>query len=321
MKKLITILALICIVFIFYPSNNISKISDQFSIEKIKNQVRQEINRYNAKKANNQYKDLINETEIAKAASSKIVDELPKDAISVSTVTAFQAAVKASYIQMKDEVKINYVGKVWLTEDNTPFKLVEKTVKYDNSSDYKSVYFRYLINEYNVNTISYNDSPKVVVTIKFKYKTTQTQYQQVDMAVTQVLQSIIKPNMSVDDKITEINDFIVRNVSYDTTLQKRSDYDALFGEKSAVCEGYALLVQIMLTKAGIPSHIVTGVAKTPHAWNIVKFSDGWYHLDATWNDPVPDQGNKVSHMYLKRTSDSLRKEGRTWEMNRFGFAK
>ena len=34
-----------------------------------------------------------------------------------------------------------------------------------------------------------------------------------------------------------------------------------------------------------------------HAWNLVELDGKWYHLDATWDDPMPDQGEDALHQY------------------------
>jgi hypothetical protein len=81
-----------------------------------------------------------------------------------------------------------------------------------------------------------------------------------------------------------IHDWVVARVDYDQSLQKYTAYEALTIGK-AVCQGYALLMYNMLTKAGIKNVIAAGTVNTgEHAWNIVKLDGQWYHLDATWDD-------------------------------------
>ena len=54
---------------------------------------------------------------------------------------------------------------------------------------------------------------------------------------------------------------------------------------SAVCEGYAHAICLLMNKFGIPSYYANGYGEdAPHMWNTVKIGDNWYHLDATWDD-------------------------------------
>lgn len=54
---------------------------------------------------------------------------------------------------------------------------------------------------------------------------------------------------------------------------------------SAVCEGYAHAMCLILNKVGIDCYYANGYGEdSPHMWNIVKINDNWYHLDATWDD-------------------------------------
>lgn len=54
---------------------------------------------------------------------------------------------------------------------------------------------------------------------------------------------------------------------------------------SAVCEGYARTMQLLLRLAGIPCRLVSGEADGElHMWNLVQIGGNWYHLDSTWDD-------------------------------------
>ena len=54
---------------------------------------------------------------------------------------------------------------------------------------------------------------------------------------------------------------------------------------SAVCEGYAHAMCLLLNKVGIECYYANGYGENaPHMWNTVKIGDNWYHLDATWDD-------------------------------------
>ena len=133
--------------------------------------------------------------------------------------------------------------------------------------------------------------------------------------VVKVLDEIIVGHMTDYEKELAIHDYIVKNCSYgyteyDTDNAYRA-YGALVQHK-AVCNGYAEAFSLLLTCVGIDNHIMTGYADGDlHAWNRVKLDDVWYQVDVTWDDPVPDRGIFVGHMYFN-VNDEIMSERHTW---------
>ena len=126
--------------------------------------------------------------------------------------------------------------------------------------------------------------------------------------VTNVLKEIIKPSMTDHEKVKVIHDWIVLNLSYDTSLKKYTAYDGLV-TGSTVCQGYSLLAYRMLERVGIDNRIVEGTAGGQlHAWNIVNLDGKWYHMDTTWDDPTPDRKGKVSHSYYLLSDDEMARD-------------
>ncbi|GGJ12599.1 hypothetical protein GCM10010885_22480 [Alicyclobacillus cellulosilyticus] len=149
-----------------------------------------------------------------------------------------------------------------------------------------------------------------------RYRETKAQYAAVLQGVRKILQEILKPGMDVYAKEKGIHDFVVLHTSYDTTLRRDSAYDALYA-RSATCEGYTMLTYQLLRGAGIPNVIVVGTATSPsgsgsHAWNEVELNGTWYHLDTTWDDPVPDVPGRVTYGYFNLTSAQLART-HTWD--------
>ena len=121
----------------------------------------------------------------------------------------------------------------------------------------------------------------------------------------------LRPGMSAIDKEIAVNDFIVRNTAYHTgpELPAYVYYEnGVFFNKTAVCQGYASAAKLLLNKAGI---YVIGIYGTgsgqPHAWNLIKLYGEYYHLDVTWNDPVPDGENEVRYDYFNITQNEILK--------------
>lgn len=150
------------------------------------------------------------------------------------------------------------------------------------------------------------------VTFKVKYLTNQAQEAAVQKKVDQILKTIIKPSMKTEfEKVKAINDYIVSNTAYGTKTKAspHSAYAVLM-EGQAVCQGYALTAYKMLEQAGFDVKYVVGTVNNneAHAWNLVKIDGNWYHLDTTWNDPLPNRFGASSYDYFLVTDAQLKKD-------------
>lgn len=173
---------------------------------------------------------------------------------------------------------------------------------------------------YTIASYSYDyrgTSSSADVTVRLTYRETGSQTEYVNKRVKSVLGSIMKSGMNDHEKVKAINDWVVLNLKYDTTLEKYTAYDGL-STGSTVCQGYSLLTHKLLKEAGIQNKIVEGTAYPEgnpqgqlHAWNLVLLDGKWYHLDTTWNDPVPDRDGAVSYTYYLRSDVQMRKD-HTW---------
>lgn len=167
-------------------------------------------------------------------------------------------------------------------------------------------YLESCIKSYQCSYSGYQDD--VTINFNFSFYTTKAQEEYVDTQVTAILKDIIKVSMSDDQKEKIIHDYIITHVAYDTTLSRFSAYDALkIG--STVCSGYAQLAYKMLNKSGIETKIVVGKGNNnDHAWNLIKLHDVWYHLDCTWDDPLPDVKGRVLYNYYNLNDKIILKD-------------
>lgn len=113
--------------------------------------------------------------------------------------------------------------------------------------------------------------------------------------------------MSENEKELYLHDRLERMVAYVSSTNAHNAYGALV-EGKAVCEGYAEAFQYLLQRAGIQSFIVTGSSLSPgtnsyapHAWNIVRIDNDYYHTDSTWDD----QGANLYHAYFNLTDEAI----------------
>lgn len=102
--------------------------------------------------------------------------------------------------------------------------------------------------------------------------------------------------------------WVASRVAYDTDLGKvervardTQSPEAVLQAREAVCEGYARLFVALAEEMGLKAEYITGEADPVgpggggrHAWNAVKFADGWYYLDPTWAAGHVTQGRFVS---------------------------
>ena len=159
------------------------------------------------------------------------------------------------------------------------------------------------------------------VTITAGYRTTLDQENYVTSKINEILNQIIEDGMNDEAKVKAVHNYIVRNVEYDTSLSLFTAYDALY-EGKAVCQGYSLLGYRMLNDIGIPTRIISS-AQMNHSWNLVQVDGQWYHMDMTWDDPIPDVKGRVLEDHLLLTDaqiielDKNQDPPRSWEFSEY----
>lgn len=120
----------------------------------------------------------------------------------------------------------------------------------------------------------------------------------------------IPDGMSEEDTALALHDYLVAHCAYDTSYSRYDAYSALV-EGSAVCQGYALAYTDLLNRCGIENEYVASDAMN-HAWNLVNVDDEWYHVDATWDDPLmggEDFLGRVGHDNFLRSDNGIMDTG------------
>ena len=131
-------------------------------------------------------------------------------------------------------------------------------------------------------------------------------------AAVQKALTAVYPGMSDLQKALALHDYLTQHIAYDyadymagTVGEKAyTAYGALV-EGKAVCEGYAKAYQLLLDRCGIDAVMVSSLAMN-HGWNLVKLEGSWYHVDVTWDDPVPDTPGKANHTYFLLSDSAIR---------------
>jgi hypothetical protein len=113
---------------------------------------------------------------------------------------------------------------------------------------------------------------------------------------------------------------VVSSLKYDVDLGDGcySAYTALISKK-AVCQAYSLLTHKLLNKAAIENRLISGKANDrDHMWNMVRLDGAWYHLDTTFDDPIPDRPGVSSSDYFNIT-DAVMSKDHSWDTTLYPF--
>lgn len=111
-------------------------------------------------------------------------------------------------------------------------------------------------------------------------------------------------------KLKYIHDWIVNNTDYTLTgpaYKSEADGVIVFGK--ALCEGYSKAFMYLAQELGFECICVVGKANgSAHMWNMVKLNGAWYHVDATFDDPIMSDGSRaLTHDYFLVGTSKLNK--------------
>lgn len=145
-------------------------------------------------------------------------------------------------------------------------------------------------NSFETINIDITTLDRVTLTIKKVYSEDEIEY--INNFINDFIKNNITNNMSDYNKIKAFHDYIINKYEYDETKSNKS-YSAynLITKGKAICGGYSDLISIYLNHIGIKNY---KISSDTHIWNLVNLDGKWYHLDATWDDPVASDGK--SHL-------------------------
>ena len=162
---------------------------------------------------------------------------------------------------------------------------------------------------------TYWTSGSSITKIAFTYLTNAKEEQQeLDAALQEVKSKIDTSGMSDEEIVLAYHEYLTSTVAYayedyfNGTIAANHGYD-MYGalvKHSCVCQGYAETMFYLLREAGLSCAIASS-ENINHAWNIVKIHGEWYHIDATWDDPVWDMPGRSYHDYFLVSFDTMNK--------------
>ncbi|MCY6355961.1 transglutaminase domain-containing protein [Clostridium sp. ZS2-4] len=223
---------------------------------------------------------------------------------------------------------------------NFESEIVIQINKY-NSQDYKLDVINKVIEDYpnieygyngaEASIISYKDgTAKMTINIKYEFsKEYMMEMRRLsEEKAEEIISKVIKAGMSDCEKELALHDYVVNNSKYDKRLftgnmpsESYTDYGILV-QDTGVCAGYARALYRLLNMADIECIYVTGygddgTGTIAHAWNIVKIEGEYYHLDATWDDPVTYTGrNVITHNYFNVNDEKMSRD-HVWNLEKY----
>lgn len=161
---------------------------------------------------------------------------------------------------------------------------------------------------------------------KYRYKVT-VYGKEIGKRVNQIIKSVIKKDMTNYQKVLAVHNWMIRNVKYDYYSLMRGYVPSVSHtakgaliKKVAVCDGYSHAFQMVMQKLKIPCRFVTGSSDgVGHAWNMVKLSGKWYHIDVTFDDPIINgtNNNKTPYYTYFLKSSSVMKKTHNFKASRY----
>lgn len=179
----------------------------------------------------------------------------------------------------------------------------------ETGNPWEGDYLRWHFQETELGLITMDEKTRTyTIHLPFVFYTTYAQEQQVTKSVSNVLKSLnITDKTTPYMKIKKIYDYVCKTVTYDDVHVSNSNYTRQFTayaaliDKTAVCQGYALLLYRMLMEVGVENRMIPS---ENHIWNLIYLRGSYYNVDATWDAGVlPD-----SYGYFLKGSKSFEKD-------------
>ena len=146
-------------------------------------------------------------------------------------------------------------------------------------------------NSFKTISFTYNDNGKFSLIIEHIYS--KEEITAINYIVENKIKEIIKEDMTTEEKIKKVHDYVIDSTKYDTlktdnihddTYKSNTAYGVLI-QGYGICSGYSDTISIFLNELNIDNY---KISNDTHIWNLVYINGIWTHLDATWDDPISD---------------------------------
>ena len=157
-------------------------------------------------------------------------------------------------------------------------------------------------------TISFTYNKKGEFSIEVEHVYSKEEIAELNYITDDIMKKIITNNMTTQDKIKAIHDYIINNTEYDklkseniedTTYKSNTAYGVLI-QGYGICSGYSDAMAIFLNKLNINNY---KISNDSHIWNLIYINGVWKHLDATWDDPISEFNSNRDTYFLISYND------------------
>ena len=159
-------------------------------------------------------------------------------------------------------------------------------------------------NSYSNFNTSYSSTGEITIDITHLYNNDDVK--RINESIDSIIEELITEDLSEDDKILKIHDYIINNTKYDVNHENTESYTALgpLFKGTAVCSGYADIMAIFLDRLNIKNFKVTSET---YVWNAVYVNNEWLNLDLTWDNPITKNSNvdTLQHEFFLIKTDKL----------------
>lgn len=118
----------------------------------------------------------------------------------------------------------------------------------------------------------------------------------------------VATEVSEFELVLAVYEYLILTTTYNLDADDHQNIVSVFVHGQSVCAGISRAAQLLLNQLGIFAIYVVGDAfvgsspePLPHAWNLVRVADNYYHLDVTWGIPnfADDDGavGQISILY------------------------
>ena len=297
MKKILYIMLFILIILLIYTKRN--EITKDIMINYIDNNLKfEEPNKY----FKNYDYEYVQNTE-------NLYPEKEQDILNILYTTLNRGQSEVIFY-CKYEECIKDVNKI--AENKEYLSSINNLVHPFNS--YKNIYFT--INKYG----------KIELTIKKQYS--ESEILLINNKIDNISSELALDTLNDYDKIKAFHDYIINTTRYDNdiNLENQMTVDTISNkatglliEKKAICSGYTDTMAIFLNKINIKNY---KISSDKHIWNLVYIDNNWKHIDATWDDPISNDGKDILlHDFFLISTDELFEKEKNYEQNEHEFLK
>ena len=227
---------------------------------------------------------------------------------------------------------INYIYYVVNTGSNyadgeckKEYKNCISDIKTFAESEAKVTAINNFVHPYNsFKTISFEYNNYGEFSIQVEHLYTKEEITEINYVVDKIISEQINDNMTTEEKIKKIHDYIIDNTKYDSlkeeditdnTYKSNTAYGVLI-QGYGICSGYSDAMAIFLNKLGIENY---KISNDTHIWNLVHINGVWVHLDATWDDPISEFNENRDTYFLISYNDLVKLDDDTHHFNKSIF--